>query len=115
MPRIVEEYDSFPDLGQGAIFSALRNSVCVTPTTFRKTFAKWLGFETPTSIPISMTLREVSRMSCCARVIRSRVTNYSGDMPVVCLKTREKWKGLSSTSAASASTQMSSARCSDAG
>ena len=41
-----------------------------------------------------MRLREVSRMSCCARVIRSRVTNCSGVIPVACLNTREKWKGL---------------------
>ena len=40
-------------------------------------------------------LRDVSRMSCCARVTRSRVTKRSGDMPVDCLKIREKWKGLS--------------------
>ncbi len=36
-------------------------------------------------------------MSCCAWVIRSRVTNCSGDIPVDCLNTREKWNGLKST------------------
>ena len=48
-------------------------------------------------------------MSCWARVIRSRVTNCSGDIPVACLNTREKWNGLSSTSPASVSIEISSA------
>src|SRR5258707_15535120 len=45
------------------------------------------------------------------RTIRSRVTNCRGDVPVACLNTREKWKGLSSTSSANASTEMLSATC----
>ena len=32
-------------------------------------------------------------MSCWARVIRWRMTNCSGDIPVACLNTREKWNG----------------------
>ena len=41
-------------------------------------------------------------------MIRSRVTNWSGLSPVVCLKTREKWNGLSSTRLANESTEISS-------
>ena len=41
--------------------------------------------------------------------MRSRVTNCSGERPVVCLKTREKWNGLSSTRPARVSTEISSA------
>ena len=58
--------------------------------------------------PSSATLHRMPITLC--PVIRSRVTNWSGDIPVACLNTREKWKGLKSTSSAKASTEISSAR-----
>jgi hypothetical protein len=45
-------------------------------------------------------------MSCWARVIRSRVTNCSGDIPVACLNTREKRNRPNSTNPARAWTKL---------
>ena len=49
-------------------------------------------------------------MSCWARVIRARVTNCNGVIPVDSLNTRAKWNGLSSATSARASAGISSER-----